>query len=189
MAPERWVPAAGRMKGCEAGMREGTQLRTPGGSAPIVHGPGLDGALVEVARAAAAEGRGRGGEGGWGVAVAGFWRTAGPPEQAVPVWKSHALTAIREKFRGANSWNGTRESGGEYVLVSPAGQFRWSGGELPRAGVGACGSGADHPCLPGSVDPVEGKGSTAPASRGKARPYIPHTAREFTRCRAEVVSR
>ncbi|WP_354644908.1 class IV lanthionine synthetase LanL [Kitasatospora camelliae] len=143
-----------------------TPLRPAGGPGTVDDGPGLDGTLVEVARAAVAGRRARGGEGGWGVAVEGFWCTVRPPGPGFPEqgWKLHVsaassvavevlaavsaaisedpcafkFAADREKLRELNSRNSERGSSGKFITVYPRDdeQFRRLAEELHRATLG-----------------------------------------------------
>ncbi|MER5638487.1 class IV lanthionine synthetase LanL [Kitasatospora sp. NPDC002227] len=116
--------------------------------------PGVDGTLVEVARAAVRGAGSRGGDGGWDFAVEGFWCTARPSgTQAAPGegWKLHVsaasevagqvlgavatvlaadpcpfkFTADRERLHEINSRNSERGSAGKYITVYPAGDAQF----------------------------------------------------------------
>jgi hypothetical protein len=176
-------------------MGAGTPLRTAGGPRSVVDEPGLDGTLVEVARAAAACSRSRGGEGDWGVAVEGFWCTVRPPGQDIP---SHGrrlsvsasarvavevLAAVaaaiaddpcvftfvtdRGKLHEMNSRNGGPGPAGTFITVHPVGegQFRRIAQELQRATFGLPGAAVLPGCAAQEVDPAEGRGSTVPEPR------------------------
>ncbi|QKW19378.1 protein kinase/lanthionine synthetase C family protein [Kitasatospora sp. NA04385] len=147
-------------------MGAGTPLRRAGGPSQVDDGPGVDGTLVEVARAAVAGSRARGGDGDWTVAVEGFWCTVRPPGRELPAqgWKLHVsaassvavevlsavaaavaddpcafkFTADREKLHELNSRNSERGSAGKFLTVYPGDdeQFRRLAEELHRATAG-----------------------------------------------------
>ncbi|RKE18868.1 class IV lanthionine synthetase LanL [Streptomyces sp. TLI_171] len=128
-------------------MGAGTPLRRAGEPVPVVDEPGVDGTLVEVARAAVTGSRARGGDGGWTLAVEGFWCTVRPPGRNLPEqgWKLHvsaasavavevlsAVAAVlaedpcafkfaadREKLHEINSRNSDRGSAGKFLSVYP----------------------------------------------------------------------
>ncbi|WP_371496783.1 class IV lanthionine synthetase LanL [Kitasatospora sp. NBC_00374] len=148
-------------------MGTGTPLRTAGGTGSVDDGPaGVDGTLVEVARAAVAGAGDRGGEGGWLTAVDGRWCTVRPPGREIPgqgrklhisaatdaaVQVLAAVSAVlaedpcaftfaadREKLRAVNSRRGDRGPAGTFITVHPAddAQFRRLAEELHRATLG-----------------------------------------------------
>ncbi|MFD8479756.1 class IV lanthionine synthetase LanL [Kitasatospora sp. NPDC059673] len=144
-------------------MGAGTPLRRTGGPVPADDEPGVDGTLVEVARAAVTGSRARGGDGDWTVAVEGFWCTVRPPGRELPEqgWKLHVAAASpvgaevlaavagvlagdpctfkfaadRERLHEINSRNSDRASAGKFITVYPDGeeQFRRLAEELHRA--------------------------------------------------------
>ncbi|MFJ1702113.1 lanthionine synthetase LanC family protein [Kitasatospora sp. NPDC088346] len=145
-------------------MGTGTPLLTAGGTGSVGDGPvGVDGALVEVARAAVAGAGGRGGDGGWLTAVDGHWCTVRPPGRdtagrgrrlhiSAPTGSAaQVLAAVgavlagdpcaftfatdREKLRAVNSRNRRTGADGTFITVFPRddAQFRRLSGELHRA--------------------------------------------------------
>ncbi|GAA2831464.1 hypothetical protein GCM10010441_64980 [Kitasatospora paracochleata] len=147
-------------------MGAGTPLRPAGGTGSVDDGPGGDGTLVEVVRAAVAGSRTEEGGSGWGVVVDGFWCTVRPPgrEPVTHGWRLHVsaaapvaaevLTAVSaaiagdpcafrfaadlNRLREISSRNDARGAADTFITVYPEDeeQFRRLAAELHRATLG-----------------------------------------------------